>query len=129
MLDITDLIGVRFRAHGRKVSEGFDCYGLAIEVSRRLGHTLDDLWYKEASPATFSSNAELMVRQMSGRIRETDIKELGNLVIFSDDRGNMVHIGVMLDDERFIHADVGGVRVTELDNYYRKNWKVYTWLQ
>lgn len=129
MLRIDDLIGVRFTSHGRSIAEGFDCYGLAIEVSKRLGHTLDDLWYQKASPVTFSSNAELIVRQMSDRVRETSERKLGNLVVFSDSRGNMVHIGILLDEENFIHADIGGVRVTGLEDYYRKNWKVYTWLQ
>jgi cell wall-associated NlpC family hydrolase len=129
MLRIDDLIGVRFTNHGRSITEGFDCYGLAIEVSRRLGHRLDDLWYQEACPVTFSNNAELIVRQMSDRVRETSERKLGNLIVFSDSRGNMVHIGVILDENKFIHADIGGVRVTELGDYYRKNWKVYTWLR
>jgi len=127
MLNVNDLIGVRFTSHGRSIEEGFDCYGLAIEVSKRLGHELLDLWYERACPETFSENAEKGIG--INNILETDNLELGNLVVFSDDKGNMVHIGVMLDDECFIHADIGGVRVTRLEDYYRKNWKVYTWLQ
>lgn len=129
MLNINDLLGVRFTSHGRSISEGFDCYGLAIEVSKRLGHTLDDLWYEKATPETFTSNVDSVVGRMSDRVRETSSRELGNLVIFADGNGNMVHIGVLLDSERFIHANTAGVRVTELDGYYRKKWKVYEWLQ
>lgn len=129
MLNITDLLGASFKSHGRSVSEGFDCYGLAIEVSRRLGHNLDDFWYKKACPQTFSKNADKVVEKLSDRVKETSERKLGNLIVFSDEKGNMVHIGVLLDDERFIHSDIGGVRVTELDGYYRKNWKVYEWLQ
>ena len=127
-LRVDDLIGVRFRNHGRSTADGYDCYGLAIEVSRRLGHTLDDLWYRESSPATFTAEADGIIRQMSGRVKETSAQELGNLILFSDESGNMVHIGVMLEEGLFIHADVGGVRITELEGYYRKNWKVYRWL-
>lgn len=127
MLDITDLIGCKFTSHGRSIEEGFDCYGLAIEVSRRLGHELKDLWYEKASPETFNENAEKGFE--INRLEETDIYELGNLIVFSDGLGNMVHIGVMLDGERFIHSDIGGVKVINLENYYRKNWKVYRWQQ
>lgn len=129
MLRVNDLLGVRFVNHGRSVTEGFDCYGLAIEVSRRLGHTLDDLWYKRACPETFIENAEEQLKKLSDRLEETDRQELGNLIIFSDGYGRMVHIGVVLEQGMFIHADIGGVRVTELDNYYRKEWRIYRWRQ
>lgn len=129
MLRIDDLIGVRFTNHGRSIEEGFDCYGLAIEVSKRLGHNLEDLWYEKSCPETFNDNASDMVSKMSSLTEETDEQELGNLILFSDGNGNMVHIGVFLEEGRFIHADIGGVRVTELDGYYRKKWKVYKWQQ
>ena len=129
MLRVDDLIGVRFVTHGRSISEGFDCYGLAIEVSRRLGHKLDDLWYKKSDAETFSMNAEKQIELLSGKVELTDEQSLGNLIVFSDSKGRMVHIGVILDEGRFIHAEIGGVRVTELEYYYRKEWKVYKWRQ
>lgn len=125
---IDDLIGVRFKSHGRNSVEGFDCYGLAIEVSKRFGHKLEDLWYEKACPETFSENVDEGIEK-NRKFAQTDEMEAGNLIIFSDSNGNMVHIGVLLDDERFIHADVGGVRVTELDGYFRQSWKVYKWQQ
>ena len=127
MLNIDDLIGIKFTSHGRSKSEGFDCYGLAIEVSRRLGHELKDLWYEKACPETFSDNALAEIE--NNQLIKTSDFELGNLIIFSDENGNMVHIGVLLDDDLFIHADVGGVRVTSLESYYRKKWEVFTWQQ
>ncbi len=129
MLNIDDLLGVKFTSHGRSIKEGFDCYGLAIEVSRRLGHILDDVWYKKACPKTFNDKAEITLRQLSDRLTETKSRTQGDLIVFFDSNKNMVHIGVMMDEDYFIHADLGGVRVTELYNYYRKDWKVYTWLQ
>ena len=128
-LFIYDLIGVRFKNHGRSVDEGFDCYGLAIEVSRRLGHELYDLWYEKANPDTFNENVDDVCKKMSELVEETDSQELGNLILFADEKGRMVHIGVILEDGLFIHADFGGVRVTRIDDYYRKEWKVYKWRQ
>lgn len=129
MLNIDDLLGAKFVNHGRSIKDGFDCYGLAIEVSKRLGHTLGDLWYKKACPETFSDNAESILHSLSEQLEETSEQCLGNLIIFADSQGRMVHIGVLLEEGRFIHADIGGVRVTELDSYYRKDWRIYKWRQ
>ena len=129
MLKIDDLIGVRFTSHGRSRAEGFDCYGLAIEISKRLGRNLEDIWYEKASPETFTENYESVFSKVADKVELTDDLDFGNYIVFFDEKGNMVHIGVLLDDEVFIHADVGGVRITRLEDYYRRNWKVYKWLQ
>ena len=129
MVNVNDLIGVRFVNHGRSSLTGFDCYGLAIEVSKRLGHTLDDLWYEKSNPDTFSSNSDSVITRMSDRVEETTEQKEGNLIVFFDERGRMIHIGVILEEGVFIHADIGGVRIVTLSNYYRKNWKVYSWRQ
>ena len=128
-LVIDDLIGVRFKNHGRSKDEGFDCYGLAIEVSKRLGHELVDLWYERADPDTFSENVDDVYAQMAEMVEETDEQKLGNLILFSDDMGRMVHIGVIIDEGLFIHADVSRVHITRLDGYFRTKWKVYKWRQ
>ena len=128
MLDISDLLGCRFVNHGRSKSEGFDCYGLAIEVSKRLGHELPDIWYETSSSKTFTSKADEVFEVMEGKIEETDEQTLGNLIVFFDGNGCMVHIGVFLKPRLFIHADGTSVRVENLDYYYRKQWKVYKWL-
>lgn len=127
MPDFSDLIGVRFRNHGRSVSEGFDCYGLAIEVSRRYGHELIDLWYKLSDSDTFAINAGGMIARMSDRVERTDGQEQGNLVVFFEG-GRMVHIGVLVDEDRMIHCDRYGVRIVSLSGYYRKKWEIYRWL-
>ena len=128
-LQIDDLIGVRFKNHGRSVEEGFDCYGVAIEVSKRLGHTLYDFWYEKANEKTFSENYDAMLKKMSDSVEETDEQELGNLVLFADEAGRMIHIGVFLEKGLFIHADNGRVRLSRIDSYRRTKWKVYKWQQ
>jgi len=124
---ISNLIGVRFTDHGRSIEEGFDCYGLAIYISKQLGHELKDLWYEKSCAETFTSNAEAMIA--ANNVAETKELEFGNLIVFFNSKGDMVHIGVILDDELFIHSDLGGVRVTRFEDYYRKKWKVYKWQQ
>ena len=128
-LQIDDLLGVRFKNHGRSIQEGFDCYGLAIEVSRRLGHNLLDLWYDRADGDTFAANVDDVCKRMSDLVEETNEQELGNLILFADEAGRMIHIGVFLEKGLFIHTDNGKVRVSRLDDYRRKKRKVYKWLQ
>ena len=128
-LDITDLIGIRFKNRGRSINEGFDCYGLAIEVSKRLGHELKDVFYETSNSITFSKTAESVIKDMSQNVCKTEEMQLGNLIVFSDERGHMVHIGVILDEEYFIHCSSNGVSIVLLRDYYRKNWQVYKWLQ
>lgn len=128
MIDVTDLIGTRFKTHGRNSKEGFDCYGLAIEVSRRFGHTLEDLWYQKSDNETFSNNAGSMLERMNESLKRTERQKEGNLVIF-EEMGRMVHIGVILEENIFIHCDKYGCRIEPLNEYFRKQWKVYEWLQ
>ena len=128
MVDITDLFGCNFKNHGRSVEEGFDCYGLAIEVSRRLGHELKDVWYTVSNGGTFGKLADSVLQEMSKQLKETEEQKLGNLIVFKDEHGMMIHIGVILEEGRFIHADVNGVWVNTIEDYFRKDWKVYEWL-
>lgn len=37
MIDCSDLIGIPFVNHGRNIENGLDCYGLVMEVYRRMG--------------------------------------------------------------------------------------------
>lgn len=128
MTDIADLIGVRFRNHGRSKAEGFDCYGLAIEVSRRFGHTLKDLWYERSTEETFARNADSVIREMSAQVEATDRQEAGSLIIFFGLDGRMCHIGVLLGKNIFIHADESRVHISRLDRYFRRKWRIYRWL-
>jgi cell wall-associated NlpC family hydrolase len=68
-------------------------------------------------------------KKMGDQVEETDEQSLGNLILFGDEKGRMVHIGVILEKGMFIHAEYKGVNVTRIEDYYRKEWKVYKWRQ
>jgi len=127
-IDISDLIGVKFVYNGRNAATGFDCYGLAIEVAKRFGHKLADVKYEKGGIQTFADNYEAVLAMLSESVKKTEKREAGNPVVFFS-KGRAVHIGILLDEENFIHADIGGVRVENLDNYYRKEWSVFEWLK
>ncbi len=126
MNDISDLIGIPFHTHGRSKKTGYDCYGLAIEVSKRFGHKLPDLWYNSSTSQMFTEKCSGVLEELKEKVCMTSEQEPGNLVCFFEN-GNMVHIGVIVGTDKFIHCDRLGVRILSLSDYYRKQWRIYRW--
>lgn len=128
-INIDDLLGCPYLIHGRN-RKGFDCYGLVIEVEKRLGRTLDD-FYSEYSnidcEQKLNENAEAYINNM--KLKKTDRPDFGDIVLFLDNKGRSVHIGVYLKKGDFIHCDKRGVNVERLDSYFRKRKEFYTWLK
>lgn len=126
MINVNDLIGIKFKNCGRS-KDGYDCYGLAIEVSKRFGHELTDVFYEKSCGETFYQNAESVIKKMSSSLIESEERDAGNIVVFFDRKNRMTHIGVMLEDDRFIHcSEIYGVTVCKLDEYPKK-WRIYKW--
>lgn len=108
MIDISDLLNVPYKEYGRSKEEGFDCYGLAIEVYRRMGYSLPDVVYgAEHLPKLVQENIGLFPMMI-----ETDKAEYGVLLEMVY-KGNL-HIGVCLDDKNFIHTTEKGVRINHI---------------
>ena len=127
MIDIDDLLGCPYLIHGRSQA-GFDCSGLVIEVERRLGRELKDLYteYTEKnSEQTLNENSATFIKNMN--LIKTDVHKLGDLVLFFNNKGESVHIGVCLNGDDFIHCDKRGVSVDRLTDYFRKKREFYKW--
>lgn len=99
MINIDDLIGIPYKLHGRN-KEGYDCYGLAIEILKRMGYTLPDLYLGEESE----------------KLNQVPCGDYSDIVLFYDSKGKVNHIGVCLDKNNFIHCDRYGVRVSKLSS-------------
>lgn len=118
MLDVSDLIGVPYKKNGRD-KNGFDCYGLALEVEKRLGTPLNDIFYDNNNDPALVEEGEKTLNVVpvdfitTGTILEMWIK--GEL-----------HIGVALDPDRFIHCVYNeGVRISAIKYYpVEKKYKV-----
>lgn len=125
-IEITDLLGVPFVLHGRTL-KGFDCYGLVIEVEKRFGHKMVDLYHEYSlnNEKDLDTNIYNIVHG-SGLIKSESPSE-SDVIMFYDNKGRVCHIGVYLEDGYFIHCDAEGVHLTKLDTYFRK-WSCYTWL-
>jgi cell wall-associated NlpC family hydrolase len=123
---IDDLLGIPYKVGGRN-KQGFDCYGLTIEVLRRFGFNMSDLFFdytKKEMDELIANNYELVVKKDS-LIKKTKAEE-GDILLFYDKKGRACHIGVYLSRGRFIHCDGLGVRITCLSSYYRDS-EVYGW--
>lgn len=90
-----------------------DCSGMVMKVfEKSIGCKL---------PRNSAKQAEFCES-----IRETEIKP-GDLVFFITNSGDKInHVGIMLDDEKFIHASSKGVVVASMrSNYYKTHFKKY----
>ena len=109
MIDVADLIGVPFVEFGRDIKNGLDCYGLAIEVERRLGKTLKDVALEKFDREKVERTApNLNVK----KLRLDEISE-GVILEFYGLQDKRLHIAVALDKNIFIHATENqGVRIS-----------------
>lgn len=126
MINIDDLVGVRYRTNGRSIQGGFDCYGLAIEVEKRFGHNLPDLDEIKMKDRDINSCEELCVKQTKA-IQIDYPKTEGDVLFMKDGAGVMNHIGVYLGDGRFIHCNKYGVHIEKVAFYKNMIGRVYTW--
>ncbi|MCQ2486120.1 MAG: C40 family peptidase [Clostridia bacterium] len=105
MIELNDLIGTPYKDHGRDAS-GFDCYGLAIEVSRRFGYKLDDVVYE-------NHNIELS-NHYTPTLNVTPVDKPFPGAVIEMQYGKELHIGVCLSDREFIHMTKHGCMVSRI---------------
>lgn len=96
---IKDLIGSKFKIHGRNKEEGFDCWGVVLEVYKFDGITLPDPIYDN-----FDNNEAVYEELMSSlnpvKIERPKIKS----IILFESEGILQHVGVYLGSGMFIHS-------------------------
>ena len=86
-----DLLGVKFKVHGRSKEEGFDCYGLAIEVLRRNGIKLEYAFYKDLD------NRESVHEELHSKISHLRIEKPERCCIIElSVGGEPLHVGVYI---------------------------------
>ena len=123
MVDVSDLIGIPYKEHGRDKT-GLDCYGLAIEVSKRFGNDLTDFDYKRHTDDFFNSTANNCIKTHAPKKIQHFIE--GALVLFCNTRGEKNHIGVYIGDGYIIHCNSNGVHLSRTDEFSEK-MEIYIW--
>lgn len=100
MFDYSDLIGIPFKYGGRDYKKReLDCYGLAIEVYKRLGKILPE--YQSEEDFKLINNKIDIVRPLFKKI---DKPVSYCLVLLKIHPKFISHIGIMLDKIKFIHT-------------------------
>lgn len=86
---------------GGKTPFGIDCSGFTQMVYKLNGYKL----FRDASQQASQGEALSFIEE----------SEPGDLAFFDNDEGNIVHVGIIMDDNYIIHAS-GKVRIDRLDH-------------
>lgn len=117
MIIVKDLVGIPYKDHGRD-SSGMDCYGIVIEVLRRIGINVPDVFYRDTNIDTNKITMEILEKGIPNT--KLDNPEEGAVVEILV-MGQPSHVGVCLGDGTFIHAlKKIGVVIEPLSRYRHK---------
>jgi hypothetical protein len=112
-MDISDLVGLPYKVHGRDES-GLDCFGLIYLIGKRSGTPIKDPVYKGFDPSLVKLADEIGLVQM-------DKLEAG--CILEIEKDNRLHLGYALDKESMIHCTHNeGVIVEKVVRYKVKGY-------
>lgn len=106
---INDWYGVPYKYAG-KDKHGIDCSGLASTLYLQV-------YKKTISPSTKALAEE------TKKIKDSDMKE-GDLLFFNTDGKKVSHVGVYLQNNKFVHASTKkGVMISDLNEpYFKKTY-------
>ena len=99
-------MGLPFKSHGRTLKEGVDCIGLVLLVLKgEFDTVVPDRW-KYDTPDDKKVAANFVAEMAASDTGLSGWKpcgpEAGAVVLF-EVRGAVRHIGIMVDNERFLH--------------------------
>jgi cell wall-associated NlpC family hydrolase len=117
MIIVKDLIGIPYKPHGRD-KNGMDCYGIVIEVLRRKGITVADVFYPDTALETNKYVLQILVNSIPNtRLEIPEEGAVVEILVY----GQPSHVGVCLGDGTFIHALKRiGVVIEPLSRYQHK---------
>lgn len=103
---INDWYGVKYK-YGGKDKNGIDCSGLTSQL------------YSVVYKKTIACTTKDLVNEVK-KIKETDLKE-GDLVFFNTNGKSISHVGVYLQNHKFVHASTKkGVMISDMNEPYFK---------
>lgn len=122
MRDVSSLIGIPYKEHGRTL-DGFDCYGFLLYVEKEAGNVLPDFDYSTYDNK-YITNCFDMVKDHVSKI--DDFVD-DAIVLFHDANGYKSHVGVYVGDGYIAHCDWAGVHLDKVSKFDGKIAGVYVW--
>jgi hypothetical protein len=111
-MDISDLIGLPYKARGRDES-GLDCFGLIWLIAKRNGTPIKDPVYRGFDPSLAKLADYVGVKKSKFHIG----------CVLEIEKEGRLHLGYAIDNERFIHCAINeGVIVEDIVNYHVKGF-------
>jgi cell wall-associated NlpC family hydrolase len=100
-----DLIGKPFLDLGRG-PDGYDCWGIVMEVSGRLGLRVMD--YGDHSSCLDQRSVSTAYLAHRHEYLEVAVPKPGDIVLYKNGTGDL-HFGIVIDDHHFLHTSKGNV--------------------
>ena len=100
MIDYSDLIGVPFKDGGRDYHTGLDCYGLVMEVYRRMGIELPEYY----APAMDSEAVNAQFKDGIHQWERVDGNVPMSMIAIKFNSSVVNHTGVYLGNCLFLHT-------------------------
>ena len=120
---VRDLIGVPYKVHGRSIEEGFDCYGLMIEIFARAGIKIPDAFYEETTITENMKNYHILrnLVEEGMSLVPVEVPQKMSIVCIAMTGKEVSHVGVYIGEGMIIHSLQGyGVCVEPLAKYQYK---------
>jgi cell wall-associated NlpC family hydrolase len=99
-IDLSQYLEVPFK-HGGRNLKGLDCYGLIVHIYKHLGIELFDMNNYEKD---WSKRRNYFLENYHKEWVKTNDKSKFDVVLFKTYTGRFDHVGVVVDDYRYIHA-------------------------
>ena len=100
------LCGTPFRLHGRDAETGVDCVGLVVVAVERCGRTVVAPEGYTLRALTVAPLLGFAARNGFAAVDVAVVAEAGDLLLLRPSP-IQAHLAIVLDGERFVHADAG----------------------
>ena len=124
LLNINDLLGKPYKLNGRGPAY-YDCFGLVIEVEKRLGHHIKDV-YAECKKGEKSKSRDVDFSSQQIGVKKVATPSFGDIVAFFDTKERINHVGIFLKDNDVLHCNNDGVHISKIESFTKKK-EFYTW--
>lgn len=108
---IEKYLGVPYRHHGRDLS-GLDCYGLILRIFEEQGVALWDI-NEDYDPQWSWQGKDLFIQNYAREWELVEDPRFMDVSCFRNGKDVVNHAGVLLGENKFIHAVKAGVVVSK----------------